>query len=145
MPSASSGPWPSPSSSERDEPPASPARRVVRGALARAAWPLAVLGPAAVYFVAADIVDGMLPDERPEGTCHGLGFGCTTTLRETVGLYASSAATPVIMVAVGVGAAVAGGMPARRRMRAVLVMLAGQALLATFVGITVVRVANDLA
>jgi hypothetical protein len=99
----------------------------------------------AVYAVAAGIVDGMLPDDRPEGTCRGLGFDCTLTWREVVGPSVSSAAAPVILLAVGVGAAVAGGMPARRRMRAVLVMLAGQALLATLVGITIVRVANDLA
>jgi hypothetical protein len=103
------------------------------------------VGPAVICIVGAGIVDGMLPDERPEDTCSGLGFGCTMSLRDAAGLYAVPAAAPVILLATAVGALVAGGMPARQRFRAVVVLLAGQALLAALVGITVVRMANDLA
>lgn len=141
MPSAASAPASPPSTDGGGAPPGSPAGR----ALALVAWPLAVLGPVGICVVAAGVVDGMLPDERPEGECRGLGFGCTLTIRETVGLYGTSAAGPVIVLLVGVGALVARGMPTQGRFRAVVVMLAAEALLAALVGITIVRIANDLA
>jgi hypothetical protein len=113
-------------------------------ALSLLAWPLALLGPLGVWNVVVAAIAANAPDVVVDGGCDTPWGPCQASLVDIITSSGSLGQALVVLLGGGLAMAVVRGAPVRRRLSAVLVLLAAEALFLTLVGITVLQIGDDL-
>jgi hypothetical protein len=113
-------------------------------ALSLLAWPLALLGPLGVWNVVVAAMAATAPDVVVDVGCDTPWGACQAPLVDIITSSGSLGQALVVLLGGGLAMAVVRGTPVRRRLSAVLVLLAAEALFLTLVGITVLQIGEDL-
>lgn len=109
------------------------------------AWPLALLGPLWVWNAVVAVLADQAPDVVVDGRCSTPWGPCKASLVAIVTTGGSLGQALVVLLGGGLAMTVARGVPVRRRLGAVLALLAAEAVFLILVGITVLQIGGDLA